>query len=112
MNMNVRNTILYTIVGLAMSASGIASASSIYHMAGGDVGFTTHLEHSQSTKTRNEVLQEVQVARQDGSLAFLQRGAPLPVKSSGTPATRQQVQQEILNMSTTEQKRLQDMYRN
>jgi hypothetical protein len=38
---------------------------------------------------------EVDAARQDGTLALLQRGAPLPVKSSEPPKTRQQAIDEM-----------------
>ena len=110
--MNVRKSFFCTLAGLAISASGIASASSFYHPSGGDVGFTTHPEHVQSAKTRNEVLQEVHDARMDGSLAFLHSSAPLPVKNLGVPATREQIQQESLNMSASEKKRQQEIYLN
>ena len=38
---------------------------------------------------------EVDAARKDGTLLLLQRGAPLPVKSSQPPKTRQQVIDEM-----------------
>ena len=110
--MNVRKSFIFTLAGLAISASGIASASSFYHSAGGEVGFTSHPEHLKTTKTRNEVMQEVSEARKDGSLALLQRGKPLPVKNLGAPATREQVQQEFFSMSVSEKRRQQEMYLN
>ena len=58
-----------------------AQASSMWHPAPTEEGFTYHPDHFQSTKTRAQVMAEVEAAP-DGTLAILQRGAPLPIKSS------------------------------
>ena len=50
-----------------------------------------------------------EVARKDGTLAILSRGGALPVKATGVTKTREQVQQEFLNMSAAEKKALLDM---
>ena len=56
---------------------------------------TYHPSTSKSAKTCAQVMAEVDAARKDGTLALLQRGAPLPVKSSEPPKTRQQVIDEM-----------------
>ena len=72
--MTVRKPFTLTLIALAIAAPSLASASSLYHPAGGEVGFTTHPDHFQSTTSREDVLQAVAVARKDGTLAILQRG--------------------------------------
>lgn len=81
----------------ALALPGLAQADSVYHPANGEVGFTYHPEHFKSTKSRAEVIAEVEAARKDGTLALLQRGAPLPVKSTAPAKTRQQVIDEMRN---------------
>lgn len=76
-----------------------AQAGSIYHPAPTDEGFTFHPDHWKSTKTRAEVIAEVEAARKDGTLSLIQRGLPLPVKSSEPPKTRSQVVEEMRNES-------------
>ena len=92
--MIVRKPLTLSLIVLAIAAPGLASASSLYHPAGGEVGFTTHPDHFQSSMSRAEVLQSVAAARKEGTLAFLQRGGALPVKATGPSKTREQVQQE------------------
>jgi hypothetical protein len=106
--MTVRKPFTLTLIALAIAAPSLASASSLYHPAGGEVGFTTHPDHFQSTTSREDVLQAV--ARKDGTLAILQRGGALPVKATGSSKTRAQVQQEYLNMSAAEKERIQELY--
>lgn len=102
-------TLTLTLIAFAIAAPGLASASSLYHPADGEVGMTTHPDHMQSTMSRGDVLQAVEAARKDGTLAILSRGGALPVKSTGVTKTREQVQQEFLNMSAAEKKALLDM---
>ena len=108
--MIVRKPLTLSLIVLAIAAPGLASASSLYHPAGGEVGFTTHPDHFQSSMSRAEVLQSVAAARKDGTLAILQRGGVLPVKATGPSKTREQVQQEYLNMSAAEKQRIQELY--
>ena len=72
-----------------------AQANSVWHTTSGEAGVTYHPDHLKSTKTRAQVMAEVDAARKDGTLALLQRGAPVPVKSSEPPKTRQQVIDEM-----------------
>lgn len=93
--MNFRKHAALPLVALAMTLPVLAQANSLYHPAQGEVGFTEHPDHWKSTKTRAQVMAEVEAARKDGSLALLQRGAPLPMKSVEPPKTRQQVIDEM-----------------
>ena len=54
--------------------------------------------------------QAVEIARKDGTLAILSRGAPLPIKMNGPSRTRDQVQQEYMTMSDSERQYRQEMY--
>ena len=108
--MIVRKPLALSLIVLAIAAPGLASASSLYHPAGGEVGFTTHPDHFQSSLSRSDVLESVVAARKDGTLAILQRGGALPAKAMGPSKTREQVQQEFLNMSDAEKERLQELY--
>ena len=108
--MIVRKPLTLSLIVLAIAAPGLASASSLYHPAGGEVGFTTHPDHFQSSMSRAEVLQSVAAARKDGTLAILQRGGVLPVKATGPSKTREQVQQEYLSMSAAEKQRMKELY--
>ena len=103
--MNFRKHAALPLVALALTLPVMAQANSLYHPAQGEVGFTEHLDHWKSTKTRAQVMAEVEAARQDGTLALLQRGEPLPMKATGPGKTRQQVIGEMLNESP-EQRRL------
>lgn len=110
--MTVRKPLPLSLIALALTiaAPGLASASALYHPAGGEVGMTTHPDHVQSNMSRGDVLRSVDVARKDGTLAILSRGGALPVKATGGSKTREQVQQEYLNMSAAEKQRIQELY--
>ncbi|MBX9610645.1 MAG: DUF4148 domain-containing protein [Burkholderiales bacterium] len=108
--MIVRKPLTLSLIALAIAAPGLVSASSLYHPAGGEEGFTTHPDHFQSAMSRGDVLESVAVARKDGTLAILARGGALPVKATGPSKTREQVQQEYLNMSAAEKQRIQELY--
>jgi len=108
--MIVRKPLTLSLIALAIAAPGLVSASSLYHPAGGEEGFTTHPDHFQSSLSRGDVLESVTVAREDGTLAILARGGALPVKATGPSKTREQVQQEYRNMSSAEKKRIQELY--
>ncbi|MCK6374816.1 MAG: DUF4148 domain-containing protein [Zoogloea sp.] len=83
---------------------GLSQANSVYHAANGEAGFTYHPEHLKSTKSRADVLAEIEAARKDGTLALMQRGAPLPIRNAGPAKTRQQVIDEMLSESPEQRK--------
>lgn len=97
--MNFRKHVALPLVALAMTLPVLAQANSLYHPAPGEVGFTEHPDHWKSTKTRAQVMAEVEAARKDGTLALMQRNAPVPMKASGPGKTRQQVIDEMRSES-------------
>ena len=102
--MNFRKHASLPLVVLAMTLPVLAQATTQYHPAAGEVGFTEHADHWSSTKTRAQVVAEVEAARKDGTLTLMQRNVPLPAKATSPAKTRQQVVDEMLNEST-EQRR-------
>ena len=108
--MNARQSLLLSLAAFAIATPGLSSASSLYHPAGGEEGFTMQPDHIKSSKTRIEVLQEVEDARKDGSLVLYQRGAPLPVKMDEPGTTRDQVLKEMQNISANEKLRMKELY--
>jgi len=82
---------------VALALPGFAQSDSMYHLANSGIGFTYHPEHFKSTKSRAEVIAEVEAARKDGTLALIQQGVPLPMKSTAPAKTRQQVIDEMRN---------------
>jgi len=96
--MRPAHRILLSFVSIAAAALPAAvSAESIYHPAPGEVGFTEHWDHFKSTRTRAQVLAEVDAARRDGTLSLIQREIAVPEKATGPAKTRQQVIDEMLN---------------
>ena len=83
---------------------GLSFATSEWHPSNGEAGFTYHPDHVKSTKTRAEARAELEAARKDGTLALMQRGAPLPPKATGPGKTREQVISELLNETPQERR--------
>ncbi|MES2612983.1 MAG: DUF4148 domain-containing protein [Pseudomonadota bacterium] len=107
-----REPLLLSLAALALAAPGLAAASSVYHAAGGEVGFTTHPDHLQagSNRQRSEVRAEIDAPRRDGSLALLSRGIALPAQNTDPAKTREQVRGEFLGMTDAEKRRLQERH--
>lgn len=97
--MNFRKYAAMPLVALAVTLPMLAQASSTLHAAPGEAGVTEHPDHWQSTKTRAQVMAEVDAARKNGTLALMQRNVPLPTKATGPGKTREQVIAEVLNES-------------
>ena len=93
--MNAFRLALVPAVAFAFTLPMAAQANSVWHLGPGEAGVTYHPDHFKSTKTRAQVMAEVEAARKDGTLALLQRGEPLPIKSSEPPKSRQQVIDEM-----------------
>lgn len=106
----IHKTLSPSLIALAFAAPNLVSASSFYHPAGGEMGFTTHPDHVQSTVSRADVLQSLVAARNDGTLAILSRGGAVPSKATGPGKTREQVQQEYLNMTPAEKQRARELF--
>lgn len=106
--MNIHKTLTVSALAIFLATPGLVSATSLWHQpANGDGDAIFHPEHFKSTKTRVDVLQELEAARKDGSLWYLQRSLPVPVKNAGSGRTREEVQKEVLNLSMEERRQLQ-----
>lgn len=97
--MNLRKASLLFVTAAAITLPGVSFANSMWHSANGEVGVTYHPDHSKSTTTRAQVIAELDAARKDGTLAMMQRGAPVPAKITGPGKTRAQVLDEMRNES-------------
>jgi hypothetical protein len=84
--MTVR-TLVATLLLAALAAPALASG--VIHPANTEMGYTSHPEHAQPGKTREQVLAEIDQSKKDGTWQFHRFGAPVPVK--GTSMTREQV---------------------
>ena len=63
--MNFRKHAALPFVALALTLPVMAQANSLYHPASGEAGFTEHLDHLKSTKTRAQVMAELEAARKE-----------------------------------------------
>lgn len=102
--MNLRKATLLTAFAAAIALPSLSFASSQWHPSNGEAGFTYHPDHFKSTKTRADVLAELEAARKDGTLALMQRNAPIPPKATGPGKTREQVISELRNESPAERR--------
>jgi Domain of unknown function (DUF4148) len=97
--------IIITAACAAMLATpGMSFGTSEWHLVNGEVGYIFHPEFFKSAKTRADVQAELDAARKDGSLWYLMRGFPVPVKSTGE-RSREEVRKDVLNMNF-EQRRI------
>ncbi|NMG32521.1 DUF4148 domain-containing protein [Aromatoleum evansii] len=106
----IRSATLVPLFAAVLAAPTAALADSLWHPANNEAGFTFHPDHSTSTKTRAEVLKELEQAKADGSYYYLQRGLPVPSRNTGPGKTRQEVINELLNMSPEERARMDELY--
>lgn len=65
-----------------------------------------HPDHFKSTKTREQVLAELDAARADGSLRYLQRGLPVPDRNPGMGRSREEVAREAASMTFQEKRHM------
>lgn len=83
-------TVRTFLTALSLAAvAGSAMASSEIHPASTEMGYTTHPEHAQAGKSRDQVLAEMEQSKKDGLWQYHRFGAPVPVK--GKAATRDEV---------------------
>lgn len=112
--MSIRKSLLLSVVAVAFASPGLSSATSLWHSEKGDSSGELRADHFESTKTRAEVLQELQVAQKDGSLlstSELERGLTISAKTEGMGKTRAEVQKEFLNQSVEDKRRAAELYR-
>lgn len=105
--MNIHNALTVSAIAVVLAMPGFASATSLWHDAGGEAGATFHPDHIKSTRTRADALQDLEVVRNDGSLWYLQRGLAVPVNNAGTERTREEVRNEVLSMTVDERRQFQ-----
>ncbi len=113
--MNIRKSILLSAVAVAFVAPGLSSATSLWYPTQGESGGELRQDHFQSTKTRADILQELQVARKDGSLLSKfeeEGGSTVPATTERTGKTRAQVQNELVTMSAEDKQRARALYGN
>ena len=106
----IRTAALMPLLAVALAAPTAAFANSELHLSSGEAGYTFHPDHVKSTKTRAEVMQELQQAKADGSYYYLQRGLPVPPKNVGPGKTREEVLKELVNMTPEERARMNELY--
>ncbi|QDF99350.1 DUF4148 domain-containing protein [Azoarcus sp. DD4] len=106
----IRTATLVPLLAAVLAAPTAALAGSLWHPANNEAGFTFHPDHSTSTKTRAEVLKELEKAKADGSYDYLQRGLPVPARDTGPGKTREEVINELVNMTPEERARMDELY--
>jgi hypothetical protein len=97
-------TIAAILLTTCLAVPGLSFAKSLWHENNSEKGASFHPDHVKSNTTRAEVKQELESARRDGSLWYLQRGLPVPVKSPAPGKTREEVRNELLSMSPQERR--------
>lgn len=107
---NIRANTLVPLLAVALVAPSAAFANSDMHFSGGEAGYTFHPDHVKGTKTRAEVLRELEQAKADGSYAYLKRGLPVPSRNVGSGKTREGVIKELENMTPDERARMNELY--
>jgi len=105
-----RTTAIFSLLAAVLVVPTVAQADSLWHPASGDLGFTFHPDHSTSTKTRAEVLRELEQAKADGSFYYLQQGLPVPSRDTGPGKTREEVIKELINMTLQERAYINKLY--
>lgn len=107
--MKILKLLRLPVIVVVLAVPGLASATALWHESNGEAGATFHPDHIKSTRTRAEAMQELEAARKDGSLWFLNHGLPVPVKNAGPGRKREEVRNEMLNLTVEERRQLQMM---
>lgn len=108
--MNIRKSLLLSVVAVTLAAPGLSFATSILQ-PGNLERFVPG--NSTSTKTRAEVIGELQLAKKDGSLlstSDLERGLTVPAKTTESKLTRAEVQKELFAQSSEDKKLMKKLY--
>ena len=110
--MRTQRLILSVTVAAAVLAPAAAFASSEFHPANGEIGYTQHPSHAQpSNVTRGEVTAEVDAARKAGWFYNSQRYGIFPSTTVGTPKTRAQVGAELRAEKPAERRARNEQYK-
>lgn len=119
--MKARPTAILAVFVGALALPAISSASSIFHPVNPQAGYSYHPDHATTDTSRDDVVRELkrsqadgswyylQRAEADGSLVYLRRIAPQP--NSVADRSPESVSQKSLNVSSEEQRRMDELYR-
>jgi hypothetical protein len=108
-------SILITLSTFFAVAATPALADHRYEVVAGEYGFQEHAVPRTSAKTRAEVKAELEQARRDGTLWYTDRSyslPSLPIADRTSTRTREEVRNEVRNMSAAERRYLAQLYRN
>ncbi|WP_028603837.1 DUF4148 domain-containing protein [Ottowia thiooxydans] len=92
------------------AAPNLAQADTAWHASNGDVVRFTP-EHIGSN-TRQQVVAELDAARANGTLKYIQMSVPVPVNAAAPTKTRQQVIDEMRDQSAEQRRSLNELYQN
>jgi len=107
--MSIRYRTLLPFVAAALAMPALAQASAEWHPTLRGAGYTYHPDHFQSTKTRAQVMAEVDAARTSGTPASIGHNVPLPLASTGPVKSRQQVVDKMRNESPQDRRARMEM---
>lgn len=103
--MNFRKSFLAAAYAAALVAPAVSFASSEFHPANGEIGYTQHPDHvAKSSLSRDQVTAEVEAARKAGWLYSANRTGIFPMKNQGAAKTRDQVINELRNETAAERR--------
>ncbi|QJC57823.1 hypothetical protein HC248_03154 [Polaromonas vacuolata] len=89
--MNIRKSLILSLTVAAFAVPGISSAATAYN-----TGAMSYKENSQNSKTRAEVIRELEASRKDGTFENnVSREYPKTQQSLGSEKTRVQVLSEL-----------------
>lgn len=112
--MLIRTPKVVPILLIALVAPGLAVASSEWHESSGDAGYTFHPDHVKGTKTRAQVMQELEDAKADGSFYrsyyTVNEGVPYVPQTAGPGKTRAEVLKELENITLAERAQMKELY--
>lgn len=101
---------VWSAIALAATIPVLAQANTVLHLGSGEATFVYLPEHFQSQKTRQSVKAEVELAREDGTLAEMQNPVIRPIFTGGSPKTRAEVLAERAAVSTQQRAALKQIY--
>ncbi|MCV2216285.1 DUF4148 domain-containing protein [Thauera sp. Sel9] len=102
-----RTSTLVSLLAAACLLPGTALADSDWHVVNGEHVFVNHVK---STKTRADVMRELEQAKADGSYLYVSRGLPVPSRHAGPGKTRQEVLDELKSIPPSERVKLRGIY--
>jgi len=106
-----RTPFLIAAAAVALTASGVVSASSYYHPDGTERGVTVYPDHISSTKTRADVYRELEEAKKKGLFGVQYNSWTIfQLGNEGPGKTRAQVQEELRNVTPEQKQQWNELY--